>query len=120
MTPQQVFDEMAALEPEIASVTKERDALKDRLDDIHDAAMAAMDERCDMSERHCSCVPLLRAECKRLREALQVQCAERDVLQAAIVDFCRGSSWACGAWQDQPHVKPMFQIAATAQPTEKP
>lgn len=35
---------------------------------VEDAIKAAMDETCDANERHCTCVPLLRSEVRRLRE----------------------------------------------------
>lgn len=75
-------DRVAELERELAEVTAERDALKAEIEDIKNATLAAMDESCDCNERHCSCVPLLRAEVKRLTKerdhSLAAMTAERD------------------------------------------
>ena len=35
--------------------------------DVEDSTRASMDETCDANERHCTCVPLLRRELKRLQ-----------------------------------------------------
>ncbi len=36
-------------------------------EEIDEAVKSSMDERCDAYERRCTCVPVLRAEVKRLR-----------------------------------------------------
>ena len=41
--------------------------------DVEDSIKAAMDETCDANERHCTCVPLLRREVKRLQKAENYQ-----------------------------------------------
>ena len=38
--------------------------------DVENAMAGAMDERCDLSERHCTCVPLLRAKVAEAEAAL--------------------------------------------------
>ncbi len=38
-------------------------------DDIEDSMKSAADETCDAGERHCTCVPLLRVEIKRLQQS---------------------------------------------------
>ena len=43
----------------------------------------AMDESCDGNERHCTCVPTLRTEVKRLQERLQ------DVKEMVVLSFLR-------------------------------
>lgn len=41
--------------------------LQDWKADVEDSTRMAMDEECILNERHCTCVPLLRDEVKRLR-----------------------------------------------------
>lgn len=53
-----------------SALEMERDELKERLADWENDVKAAMDERCDLYEKHCTCVPALRREVKRLQEAL--------------------------------------------------
>ena len=52
----------------IAALEKENKELSDYKADVENATKCAMDEKCDCDERHCSCVPLLRAEVERLKE----------------------------------------------------
>ena len=47
-------------------------ALQDKLDDWMNAAAGAMDETCGASEKHCTCVPLLRARVKELESKLPI------------------------------------------------
>jgi tRNA(Ile)-lysidine synthase TilS/MesJ len=51
-------------------VRGERDRLRDELSEWNDAAKTAQDEVCTAGEVHCTCVPLLRSEIKRLREMI--------------------------------------------------
>jgi len=51
-------------------VTAQRDALKARLDEIAEQQRIIMAEPCDASERHCTCVPILRREVERLKQEL--------------------------------------------------
>ena len=44
--------------------------------DVEDSMKIAAGETCDMSERHCTCVPLLRVEIKRLQKENSELCAE--------------------------------------------
>ena len=53
------------------------ESLRAYKEDVENATFGAMDERCDCDERHCTCVPLLRAKVKRLRE-------ENDYLQSDV------------------------------------
>ena len=57
-------ERIAELEGEVAR-------MQGQLDQIADATTAAMDERCDASERHCTCVPLLRVKVEGLRTQLR-------------------------------------------------
>lgn len=42
----------------------------DQLDDLRNAMAGAMDETCGESEKHCACVPLLRAKIKDLESRM--------------------------------------------------
>ncbi|MHC4264348.1 MAG: hypothetical protein ACYSUK_00225 [Planctomycetota bacterium] len=61
---------IAHLQAEIERLQADNEHLRTKLDDIKNATKASMDETCDLSERHCTCVPLLRREIKHLRVAL--------------------------------------------------
>ena len=83
------------------SVVDENERLREQLADITNATTAAMGERCDCGERHCTCVPLLREEVKRLtaelaaiREAEQ----ERKAFAAHVFDMLGKST--------NPHPRP--------------
>jgi hypothetical protein len=49
----------------VRTLKEERDSLQAELADWKDGVAGAMDESCG-TEKHCTCVPLLRAEVKRL------------------------------------------------------
>lgn len=49
---------------------KETTQLVDELQDIRDSERIILDEKCASDEVHCGCVPTLRREIERLREAL--------------------------------------------------
>jgi len=58
-------------EKRIRALRAERDALEARLDEIAEQQRIIMAEPCDASQRHCTCVPVLRREVERLRAALE-------------------------------------------------
>jgi hypothetical protein len=60
----ELLDEVNALQARVAE-------LEEWKRDVEDATNASMDERCDMSERHCTCVPLLRTRVRELEGALR-------------------------------------------------
>lgn len=122
----------STLERELTAMTDERDELIEYKHEIETATGGAMDGVCGANERHCSCVPLLRAEVKRIaaeRDSLNAKLqaasewsaaladegdglrSERDVLKAAIVAFCEDNDWSSEDWKEQPHIKPLFDIA---------
>lgn len=49
-----------------------QEQLESELDDLRNAMAGAMDETCGASEKHCTCVPLLRARIKELESKLPV------------------------------------------------
>ena len=55
-------------EEEATTQAAELEQLRSFKEEIDDAVKGSMDERCDAYEQHCTCVPVLRAEVKRLRE----------------------------------------------------
>ncbi len=57
-------------------------------EDMEDSTRAAMSERCDASERHCTCVPLLRAEVKRLQAVTVPLDALREPEGATVTIIC--------------------------------
>jgi chromosome segregation ATPase len=63
-------EDQATDRDQIACQARLIEQLREQLADIENATKAALDERCDADEKHCSCVPLLRAEVKRLTKAL--------------------------------------------------
>lgn len=56
-------------------------------------------------------------------EAEQSKLAEQDKeiarMRGAIATFAKGQSWAAQGWKDQPHIKPLFDIAALLPPAAK-
>jgi len=48
------------------------EAMIDDFANIANATKAAMDETCDANERHCTCVPALRREVKRLEAVIRL------------------------------------------------
>jgi hypothetical protein len=63
---------------------KERDRLSDELSEWKDAAKTAQDEVCTAGEVHCTCVPLLRSEIKRLRDKLQTTKEGSDIWESEV------------------------------------
>ena len=57
---------------EIAKLKTEKTILKDKLEDWEDSVKAVIEEECKETDdrKHCSCVPILRAEVKRLQTIL--------------------------------------------------
>ena len=67
----------------LRKVCDDRDHWQDQMRDVANATEAAMDERCDALERHCTCVPLLRAEVLRLRrykEDVEAEAARAEMI----------------------------------------
>jgi len=52
-------------------VRAENERLTKALDDYHATFERVMNEQCPTDEKHCGCVPILRAEIERLRGALE-------------------------------------------------
>jgi predicted RNase H-like nuclease (RuvC/YqgF family) len=59
-----------AKEKEIERLNNDNERLQTEVADIKNATKAALDERCDLYERHCTCVPLLRRKVDLLRAAI--------------------------------------------------
>ena len=59
----------------LVGVEAERDALRERLNAYEDDFRRVLAEECAPDERHCSCVPHLRAEVEELRLALAADAA---------------------------------------------
>lgn len=79
-------------------IKAENEQLKEELADIEDATKGAMDEKCDLDERHCTCVPLLRAEVKQLRaivEPLEELRAEATSIVTISADCPKLGNWSC-------------------------
>lgn len=60
-------DAQGETEADLATVIAERDSLRAELDDYKRDHAQVMAERCASDEKHCSCVPHLRAEVEKLR-----------------------------------------------------
>lgn len=56
-----------ALDAATAELRAEVERLRDYKADVENATKLAMSEECTADEQHCTCVPLLRAEVKRLQ-----------------------------------------------------
>lgn len=61
--------ECAEIRGLFAELDAENERLRKELSDIKDAHQTVMSERCPEDEKHCACVPTLRAEIKRLRDS---------------------------------------------------
>jgi len=48
-------------------IDDENQKLRERLNDWEDTVKAVMSEECDSDEKHCTCVPILREQIKKLR-----------------------------------------------------
>lgn len=59
------------MHPAPGELEREIERLQSRLTEITDAHRVVMDEKCHADERHCTCVPVLRAEVARLRRELE-------------------------------------------------
>jgi len=46
-----------------------------------------------------------------LKERIEELERERNELRKLILDFCEGENWTIQRWQDQEHVKPLFNMA---------
>jgi len=76
---------------QIATITAERDTLKDWKEDVLDQMKTTMDEECGKDEKHCTCVPLLRHQVKEMQSSVDLatgMCAaviaERDEAQEEV------------------------------------
>jgi hypothetical protein len=56
---------------DLREALSEIERLQSIVGDYENATKGAMDEACDCNERHCTCVPLLRAEVKRRQAELE-------------------------------------------------
>lgn len=55
-----------------ATLTAERDDLKDWKEDVLDQMRTTMDEECGKDEKHCTCVPLLRHQVKEMQSSVNL------------------------------------------------
>jgi len=68
---------LAQSQSQLLAAKAENQRLRAWKGDVMNATRAALEESCDANEVHCSCVPLLRAENQRLREACEKIIAAR-------------------------------------------
>ena len=54
----------------IAALTKDRDELHAWKEDVENAFRMTMDEACSGDQKHCTCVPLLKLEIKRIHDII--------------------------------------------------
>ena len=54
----------------IAALTKDRDELHAWKEDVKNAFRMTMDEACSGDQKHCTCVPLLKLEIKRIHDII--------------------------------------------------
>lgn len=80
----ELYEIAAEFRAEIRAKDSEIERLTAQLDDYKNALVGAMDEKCSLTEEHCTCVPLLRTEIKRLQQQLEssqaIQHAEKKIL----------------------------------------
>jgi hypothetical protein len=69
----------AAYEESHAGKDAEIKRLREIVDDINNSTRITMDERCTLDEKHCTCVPILRAEIARLTAQLEATAENRKV-----------------------------------------
>jgi hypothetical protein len=83
---------------EIEHLERRVDALRVELASRDARHKAIMAEDCDLDEKHCTCVPLLREEIKLLREDLREMRKERDGAMQQWRDCRRLLREACEQW----------------------
>lgn len=90
--------------------------LRAQLADWENGAKGAMDESCDLNAKHCTCVPLLRAQIKKLVEAqgpTVPEVADHLVIEA-MAKYGGGfvtslaNTWRLGDWENKQKLKNTF------------
>ena len=88
-----LVDEIKRLQVENEQLQVENEQLRAYKADIENATTGAMDESCDANERHCTCVPLLRAEINRLQEQHTIASQTVESLENHITRKCGNCSF---------------------------
>jgi hypothetical protein len=72
------------------ALEQEIEQLREELADIKDGNRIILDEKCASDEVHCGCVPVLRGEVERLREALDTIADSEDQVYSGEFPYHKG------------------------------